>query len=296
MIGSDYINTTQINYSEIIIKTLNDLLFSIFSSIDNSLYSLLDNMAFIDKSILSNSLFSRLINSAYGITLLANSLLVGFALYYCYRMLLSHFLGNQIEKSYHFLLKLLVCAICINSYSSLCEQILNLNSLISSSILEIGSNIIGTNLSFSSLITSSNQFIAQTSSTNILSFNGILKSLTTFGLLNLLFSYSIRYILVKVFILLGPFALISLTNQTSIWFFKSWFRNFLSLLLVQSLIAIIFLIIFSFNLSENTLLLQISYTSAIFILTKTNNYMKELFGGISTDFNLNITNFKNLLR
>ena len=207
----------------------------------------------------------------------------------------AYYLANQVEKPYQFIIKCIVCAICINSSLFLCEQLLNINSLISGSIIELGSTILGKNISFNNLIENSNKLIAATNSVDILSFSGILKTLISLGLLNLLFSYSIRYILIKVFILLCPFAILSLTNITSSWFFKSWLRNFLSLLLGQALVAIILLIVFSFNLSDNSILLQISYISAIFVLVKSNNYMKELFGGISTDFNINISNFKNLL-
>lgn len=208
----------------------------------------------------------------------------------------AQYLGNQVEKPYQFIIKCVICAICINSSLFLCEQILNINSLISGSILELGSTILGKNISFNNLIENSNRLISSADSIDILSFTGILKTLISFGLLNLLFSYSIRYILTKVFILLCPFAILSLTNITSSWFFKSWLRNFLSLLLGQSLVAVILLIVFSFNLSDNSILLQISYISAIFVLVKSNNYIKELFGGISTDFNISLSNFKNLLR
>lgn len=223
-------------------------------------------------------------------------MLLGFILYYCFRMFISYYMGLQIEKPYSFLLKTVICAICVNSYTSLCEQFLNINSLLSSSILEVGNNLLNTTMSFNSLIQKSNNFLTQLSYNNILSFNGILKSFTSIGLVNLLFSYSIRYILVKVFILLGPFAILSLTNQSSSWFFKSWLKNLVSLLLLQSLIAIIFLILFSFNLTDNNLLLQISYISTIFILIKANNYIRELIGGLSTDFNINMSNIKNLLK
>ena len=268
---------------------------NIFSSIDNSLYTLLDNIAFIDDNILSDTLFLKLLNTSYGITFIANSMLIGFVIYYCIRLSSAFYFGTPIEKPYQFIFKSIVCAICISCYSFLCEQFLNINSLISSCILELGSNIFNINISFNNLIINSNSLMLSSTDNNILSFSGILKSFTSIGLLNLLFSYSIRYILVKVFILIGPFAILSLTNQNSIWFFKSWFRNLFSLLLVQSLISIILLILFSFNLSNNDILTQISYISTIFILTKANNYMRELFGGISTDFNVNLSALRSII-
>ena len=60
-------DTSSINYSQIIIDTINELFSSLFSSIDNSIYSLLDTITFIDESILSNNLFDKSLNSVYGL-------------------------------------------------------------------------------------------------------------------------------------------------------------------------------------------------------------------------------------
>lgn len=290
------INTSQINYSEIIIEVINNLFSTLISSIDNSIYSLIDKTVFIDANIMKDSFFNNLLNSQFGLTYIANSILIGFVLYYCAKLMFSHYSGISIEHPYQFLIKTILCAIFINSSYFVCEQILNINALISSSIAELGSSFFGQEVSFNNLITQTNVFIRNSSAIDMFSFAGILKSFITFGLLNLLFSYSIRYILIKVFILITPFAILSLTTQSSSWFFRSWFKNFLSLLLVQSLISLILLIIFSLNTKSGNIMSQISYISAIFVLTKANNYMKDLFGGISTDFNVSISALKSLMK
>ena len=84
---------TQIDYSQIIVDTINELFSTLFSSIDNSIYSLLDEITFINESILSDKLFDKALNSIYGLTSVANALLVGFVIYYCSRLMLSHFIG-----------------------------------------------------------------------------------------------------------------------------------------------------------------------------------------------------------
>jgi hypothetical protein len=204
----------------------------------------------------------------------------------------AYYVGSNIERPYHFLSKVIIC---INFTPFLCKQILNINSLISGSICEIGYSIFSKEISFNNMIVHTNSYI-NNNSLNIFSFSGLLKSFITFGLINLLFSYSIRYILIKIFILITPFAILSLINSTSSWFFKSWFRNFISLLLVQSLIALVLLIIFSLDSYSDSILSQIIYISAIFVLTKANHYMKELFGGLTTDFNMNLSSLKNLIK
>ena len=151
-------------------------------------------------------------------------------------------------------------------------------------------------MSFNTLLSSSTYVIENSNNFNFFSFDGILKSFFSFGLINLLFSYSIRYILIKILILLFPFALLSLVTTSTSWIFKSWFRTFFSLIFVQIFIIFVLILLFSLNINISDIFSQISYISTIFILTKSNSYIKELLGGISTDLNYNILNFKNLFK
>ena len=102
--------------------------------------------------------------------------------------------------------------------------------------------------------------------------------------------------LIKILILLFPFALLSLVTTSTSWIFKSWFRTFFSLIFVQIFIIFVLILLFSLNINTSDIFSQISYISTIFILTKSNSYIKELLGGISTDLNYNILNFKNLFK
>ena len=87
--------------------------------------------------------------------------------------------------------------------------------------------------------------------------------------------------MVKVFVLLCPFAIISLISDKTSWFFKSWFRAFLSLLVVQVFISIILLITFSINYSDD-LFSKLLYVGSIYALIKANSFVRELIGGVST--------------
>lgn len=287
---------SQIDYSQIIIETLNKLFSGLFSSIDNSIYSMLDHITFISENIFEDTLLKSILNPFSGIIIIANSLLVGFVIYYCFRLMLSYYSGNGIEKPNQFLVKAIICAICINYSLFFCTEIIKINNLISDSFCQLGYNICKKEISFNTLILETNNFINLENNFNIFSFNGLLKSSISIGMINLLFSYSIRYILIKILILLSPFAILSLIMQATSWVFKIWLRTFISLLLLQSFVALILLIIFMINISVTDILSQISYISALFILSKANSYIKEIFGGVSTDFNTNISSIKSLLK
>ncbi len=286
----------QVDYSQIIIETINKIFAELFSSMDKSLYRLLDKTVFVSDSILADSFFTNIFNSKYGIPAIANSMLLGIFIYYCFKLYMAPFSGSYIEKPYQFLTKILIITICINCSSFICKEILGINSIITDILRSLGSSISGHEISFNELISSSIYIDESSEIYNFFSFNGLLKSFFSFGLISLLFSYTVRYILIKVFILLFPFSLLSLSINSTSWLFKSWARSFLSLLLVQNFIVFILTLLFSLNVQSHDVFSQISYISTIFILSKCNYYIKEIIGGISTDIGTNLLNFKNLFK
>ena len=284
----------QSNITQTIIDTINTIFNKLFSSIDNSLYSLLDNLFFIDENILKENYLKILLGNSVSksLLILANSLLVGFCVYYCFKLLFSHFSYIELEKPHEFIFKLLIYGICINYSYFICEKLLYINNLISSSICEIGKNIFGNDISFSNLLLNINTIINIEKNTfNIFSIDGLLKSFISISLFNLIFSYSLRYILIKVFVLITPFSILTLINKSTSWFFKTWFRSLISLLLLQSFVSIILLIIFSVNFNNKDIFSKFLYLGGIYTLSKSNNYIRELIGGISTNISSNINNF-----
>ena len=278
----------------LIIETINTIFSNILASIDNNVYGNLDKVAFINTDILSNSFFEKILgsNGKNGFIYLTDAMLLGISIYYCIRLFYSHYVENNIEKPFQFLFKLLVFSIFINYSYFLIEQLLNINYLISSSIQEIGKNILNQDISFSGLITKLNSTLSiGESSLDIFSLDGLLKSFSSIGLVNLLFTYSLRYVLVQVLILFCPFAFLSLINSSTSWIFRSWAKSLFSILILQSFFPLIIMVIFSIPDNNNILLV-----SGIYLLTKINNYVRELFGGISVDFSSNFSNMLSLFK
>lgn len=288
------------NLTTSIIETINSIFETLFSSIDTTIYSVLDELTFIDKNILNNSIFQKIFGSTgnNGLLVIANSLLVGFSLYYAIRLIYSYYMNLQIERPYQFIFKLLIFGIVMNCSYFICNQFIQINSFISDAIRTVGSNIFGHDISFSELINKLNYLSIKENEFNIFSFDGLIKSFISISLFNLIFSYSLRYIMVKVFILITPFAILSLINESTSWFFKTWLRTVLSLLFQQSLVAIILLIIFSFNFSSNNIISQLMCIGGIYALVRANSYIRSLIGSISTDvsnnFNISSKFLKNI--
>lgn len=296
-LGENLSNTTDL--TQTILNTINQIFSSLFSSIDNSMYGTLDDLAFINTNILQDSFFEKIFgtNSTNGLLLIANSLLVAFTLYYCFKLLYANFVSIQVESPYQFIFKLIIFGITINFSYFICEKLIYINYLISSSIREIGENIFGQSISFSTFIQNLNSVISvEENSFNLFSVDGLLKSFISVSLFNLLFSYALRYVMVKVFILLTPFALLTLLNHSTSWIFKTWIRTLFSLLLLQALISIILLIIFSFQLNFENVFSKLLCVGSIYALIRANSYMQHLLGGITTDVSANLHLMKSILK
>ena len=142
------------NITQIIIETINTILQNLFSSIDNNLYEILDDIIFINPDIISDSFFEKILgtNSHNGIILICNSLLFGFILYYSIKYLFSHFNYNQIEKPSQFIFKIIIFGICINFSYFFIKEILSFTSNITLAIRGIGEDLFNKNICFSELI------------------------------------------------------------------------------------------------------------------------------------------------
>lgn len=283
--------TTNVNITDTIISTINTIFQNLFSSIDNSLYSVLDDITFINSDILDSPYFDKIFgtSSENGLLLIANSLLFGILLYFSIKYLFSNLTYSPIESPKQFIFKLIIFGICMNFSGVIVEQSITLLSNISLAIRELGETLFNTEICFSNLINKMNNTISiNSNSLNIFSLDGIIKGALTFSLLNLVFSYSLRYILIKIFILLTPFAFLSLSLENTSWFFKAWLRNFFSLFFIQILVSLILLILFSMDYSSDKLVIKFIYIGGIYALIKANSIVKEFIGGLSTNLSLNV--------
>ena len=283
------------NITSNVINTINTIFGNLFASIDSNLYKILDTIVFINKDILKDNRFEKIFgtSTSSGILLIANSLVVGLIIYYSTKLLISNLTFERIENPMQFFLKCIIFGICMNSSFFIIEQFLNINFNISSLIKSIGEDLFNKNISFTELINEINQKYTQTNSgIDIFTIDGLIKGTLTISLLNLVFSYSLRYIIIKILVLLSPFAFLSLCLEKTSSFFKSWLRNFFSLLFIQIIVAIVLILLFSMDVLEDSIINKFIYIGGIYSLIKANNIVQELFGGISISVQSGINNLK----
>ena len=203
----------------------------------------------------------------------------------------SHFTYAQIERPSQFIFKAIIFGICINFSYFFIEEFLNFISNISLAIRGIGENLFHKSICFSELILEINNNMSVSSSNiDIFSLDGLLKASLSISLLNLVFTYSFRYVMIKVFILLTPFAILSLILENNSWFFKAWIRNLYSVLFIQIIVSIVLLLLFAMDYSSNNLMTKFIYIGAIYALIQSNSFVRDFIGGVSTTFSQNVEN------
>ena len=156
------------NITQIIIDTINTIFENMFSSIDNTLYSLLDELTFISSDILNDRYFQDILgtSTSSGILLVANALLFAFILYYGIKFLLSHLTYDRIDRPSSFFIKIILFGICMNSSFFIIQLFIDFISNISLFIRSIGEDLFHETICFSTLISNINTNISINTSGN----------------------------------------------------------------------------------------------------------------------------------
>lgn len=287
----------EINIVSSLLDSINSIFSSLISSINSNIYTILDDLLFIDGNIMTKSNLDAILGTSpsTGIIYICNSLVYGFILYYALTLLLSHLTFAQVQRPSSFIFKLLICVIALNSCWAICYSAIFVNSSITALIRSVGRNLFETQISFTVLLEKLNSTLYVDETFNLFTFDGIVKSFISIGFVNLAISYSLRYVMIRVFILICPFAILSLSIDKFSWIFKAWCKTFLSLLFMQILVSLILLITFSLQYDANDVFSQLTYIGSIYALIKANSFLKEFMGGLTTDVNFGMSTIKNLI-
>jgi type IV secretory pathway VirB6-like protein len=283
----------------IVLEVINTIFSNIINSIDETVFPLLDRLIFINNDIFSTGAkFNKLLStsSSNGVLVLANCLFAAFVLYYAGRLIIANLVGLQIESPSKFFIRAFLTGVAMNSALPICKFFINSTNLISSFFCDLGKNIFGKQISFVTLMSLLETSV--TSGIDILSLDGILSSILSISAFTLIISFSFRYILIEVLIILSPFAILCLSNSSTEGFFKSWFKCLLSLLILQVVISVMLLIPYSLLNTNNDLLFnKVLLVGSITALLKSNQFVKEFMGGIGigTNFQSGLAGIRTLI-
>lgn len=284
------------NFPEIASNLISSLVNSLLTSVDSNVFSVLDELAFIKSDSISDTYFNSFFTKQFNIITLSESLLFGFLLYYAISYLFSFLTCSHFQKPFSFLSRLFFSALLIRFSLPICEKILDFFYLISSILRTLGSYLFPFELSFEILYQKISKvfFSNLTLPFKFFSFDGILRSFLSFGFVNLLFTYSVRFIFIKILVLLSPLAFLSLCLDQSTWIFKVWFKNFIAQLFTQLIICVILLIIYSLDSFSNPTIVKLLYIASVVCLMKASSFVKDFSSGFTTDVSSSFSSIKNM--
>lgn len=284
------------NFPETVSNLISSLINSLLTSLDSNIFSVLDELAFIRSSTISDKYFSSFFTKQSSIVSLAEALVFGFLLYYAIAYLFSIITCSNFQRPLSFVTKLLLTAILIRFSLPICEKIIDLFYLISSIVKSLGNSLFSIELSFSVIYDKLKELFFSDLSMpfSFFSFDGLLRTFITFGFVNLLFTYSVRFIYVKILVLVSPLAFLSLSLDQSAWIFKIWLKNFISQLFTQVIICIVLLIIFSLKSVTNPTIVKLLYVASVVCLMRASSFVKDFTSGFTSDVSSSFSSVKSL--
>ena len=241
-----------------LIANLNEMCKALFNSVDKNAFKYLDELAFLDESKFKTGIELELIgNNIYeGIIGIAISILMGIALYYIVNYFIRKIINEEIEN--------------------LTQTFFNQRVTFENILIKINETL-----------------YVQGEGFNVMSFDGIIKIYLVFGIINLIFEYSLRYVMIKIMFILSPIFVAFKTNRKTEYLYNNWVKGMFGLLFMQNIIAIILVISTRFITSPLIPINKIIYIGMIYALIKVNVFIKEIFGGVSIEVQ---TPIKNIIR
>lgn len=227
-----------------IVSNFNNLLNTIYNSIENEGYVLLEKISDINNNIFLMSPLKAILaeQNVKFIDLIINTIAFGFVVFYFMKIVLLLYSDNLIENIYYFILKVIIVVLISKNSYSICKYIIDINFKYTVIVEDLLEEISGKHISYESLkkeiLTLQDVF----DSKNKLSLNGISESIIYFFILNMILIFSMRYVLVIICVILSPFFILMILNKETRKIFKLWVKIFLSSLLIQIINKIIIFI------------------------------------------------------
>ena len=268
---------------ENILDNLNLISEKLFKSVEEQVYKVLDELVIIGPEILNqeplkNICYSEKVN---GIIIIANSLILFYIIYFIFNQLINLYNSKILENVYKFIIKITIIGIVVNYSYYICEELLNLFKLLSECVELFCKEITNQEITFVNLkevIINIEDFL----NNDLLSLNGIIKGMVSFGSVSILINFAIRYVTVIFLILVSPFAFISLSSNLTSGVFKSWGKLLIVNLLIQIVVKFIMIIPIVYK-DTSSIMYKIILVGSIYLIYKINTFTKEFFVKITTE-------------
>ena len=263
-----------------IINSINIITEKIFKSIEGEVFKNLDDLLIINEQILYKEPLKTLFitDSGNGFMVLITSFVIFFIIYYIIARTLAMYNGENTENIFKYMLKIIVCVICSTFSLFICEQVFQINGLLTEIIKSIGKDLTGQEICFTSLkelVINLDEYMSE----EALSIDGIIKGVISFGATTMLITFAIRYVTIIFLTLISPIVIMFASSGATYGIFKNWLKMFCGNLFMQNLVIIILMIPLSVKEVDNDLF-KIILVGSIYLLYRINNFSKEFLGNI----------------
>ena len=263
-----------------IITNLNYLLEKVFKSIEGEIFKTLDKLTIIGPEILKEEPLKNIVfeNKVNGLVIIANTLILFFVIYYVFKQLIGIYNGNKIESIYVFIIRIIIVCIIVNFSYYICEEILNIFGILGESIDTYASDVINKKVTFENLKDSIIN-IENIINTDLVSLDGIIKGIISFGSVSILISFSVRYVTVIFLIIISPLAFVCLSSNLTSGIFNMWVKMLIVNLTLQIGIKLLIFIPLAYK-NQNDIIYKIILVGTISLIYKFNIFIKELLARI----------------
>lgn len=265
-----------------ILNSLNIIAEKLFKSIEGQVYKILDDIICITPDILKEEPIKNIFtNKVNGIIIIANALIIFFVIHYMIKQLISMYNGQKIENTYFAISRLIIVCIFVNNSYFICEQILGLFSNLSDAVNMFGKEVCKQEVSFVNLketILSIDGFMKS----DLISVDGIIKGIISFGIVSILISFSVRYVTVIFLVIISPLAIMCASSNFTKGIFNSWSKMFVINMLIQIVAKLVLIMPLAYK-KVDSIMYKIILVGSIYTLYKIINFSKELFMKISEE-------------
>lgn len=264
-----------------ILNNINIVAEKLFKSVEGQVYTALDKIVVIGPEILNEEPLKNICKNSFvnDISLIANVLVIFYVIYFVFNQFINIYNGNNYENIYKFIIRTVIIEIAITQSYYICEEILNIFKILTNAIDELLKGFCKEDISFESfkkIITNIDDIMND----DLLSLNGIIKGMISFGSVSVLINFAIRYVTTIFLVIISPFAILTLESNISSGIFKSWIKLLFTNLIVQIIIKFVIVIPIMFKNKED-LMYKIILVGSIYIIYKINSFTKEIFAKIT---------------
>ena len=269
-----------------LITNLNEICRVLFNSVDKNAFKYLDKLAFLDEKKFKTGTELQLIgNNLYeGIIGIAISILIGVTLYYIINYFIKKMINEEIESPYTYVIKAIIAGFFIIYIKDIILFVIGVNNIITKEILNLTKTFFNEKVTFENILIKINEALyVNGEQFNVISFDGIIKIYLIFGIINLIFEYSLRYVMIQIMFILSPIFIAFKTNRKTEYLYNNWIKGMASLLFMQNIIAIILVLSTRMIVSPIIPISKIIYIGMIYALIRVNIFVREMFGGVSIE-------------